>query len=193
MAPKKAAAPSKKSATKVGPAATTTSSAQRGRARTGGNSSNTRSTIKTEPEVAKKKTTPPPKPKRGKTSGGTDRKKRNSSEVDSSLFKDVQVVLQRIKNTPMRTVPADEVFERLEEVKRSPLRVNLVFKDLVREAADEEIKVVRIVEEPASKTPTGKMVPPSKRMTRSAKKVAPPSPVKGREMKLTYCTIITVF
>ncbi len=133
---------------------------------------------------------PPPPAKKGrgpsaaaerkkKDAANKKTKKRNSSDLDDSLFKDVQVVLDRIRDSPAEAVSADEVFDRLEEVKRSPLRVDLVSGDLVREAGKEGEKDKETEKQVASKTPAAKKKIASKRVTRSCKKVAPPSPVKG--------------
>ncbi len=112
-------------------------------------------------------------------------KKRNSSELDDSLFKDVKVVLQKLEATPAKAVAPDVVFERLEEVKRSPMRVDLVCRDLIRESTDSESSEAEEAQQHEqkrkAKTPAAKKsFATAQRMTRSTKKqMPPPSPTKA--------------
>ncbi len=124
--------------------------------------------------------------------------KRNSSELDDALFKDVHVVIEKLRRrrSPVaRAVEPDEVFDRLEEVRRSPLRVQIVCEDILKESKKEEEEDKQEVE----KTPVAAVAASSKkarasaikRNTRSSRKAAPPSPVKGELQERTFfrCSI----
>jgi hypothetical protein len=70
--------------------------------------------------------------------GGKKAKKRNSGELGPDLFEDVEVVLTRLEQTPAKKLAwanPDLIFEKLEEVRRSPQRVDLVCKELVNMAS----------------------------------------------------------
>ena len=102
--------------------------------------------------------------------------------------------MDRLENTPAKALlEPNEVFERLEEVKRSPMRVQLVCRDLVKEAEEMEEQEEKPQqqeddEKKAMKTPARAKTPKrpkempadvtSKRMTRSTKK-GTPAPFKS--------------
>ena len=103
---------------------------------------------KTPARKTKEETTPPPA-------------KRNSSEYDQSMFNDVQVrsfnpidpstfflmqfrfqvVLDRLENTPAhKLADPNVVFDRLETVKRSPMRAaNMICNDVMRHIWDTRV------------------------------------------------------
>jgi len=105
-------------------------------------------------------------------------KKRNSSEIQEDLFQDVEVVLHRLKkkDLPKTKMEANVVFEMLEEVKRSPKRVDIVCGKLLEEAhqtSDDDKE-----EEAVTPKPTAKVMPVRSSRRSAAKTRAGSTPLK---------------
>ena len=95
-------------------------------------------------------------------------KKRLAENAEPDLTRDVQVVVERLENTPgykKILVNREEVRQRLEAVRTSPLRVQIVCDSLA--------------EEDATKSPP--KTPKSSRTTRGAIKRSTPHPNQGSD------------
>jgi len=112
--------------------------------------------------------TPPEAKKTASNTKEKASKKRNSGELGDDLFQDVEVVLTRLdSNSPAKELAnsyPDLVFEKLEEVRRSPKRVELVCQQLINEASTQNQSRQAT---PANKTQKARPV-----LTRSARKSA---------------------
>lgn len=92
-----------------------------------------------------------------------------------SVVKDVEIVLEKLENTPAAKalLKPEDIFDRLEQVAKSPKRVEIVCKQILNESkSEEEDKITEedIITPPEVVKRRTPALTTSKRMTRSAKK-----------------------
>ena len=99
----------------------------------------------------------------------TPKSKISKTPALDRIGSDVKIVLEKLENTPAAKalLQPEDIFDRLEQVSKSPKRVDIVCKQILNESKSEEEDIITPPEVAKRRTPA---LTTSKRMTRSAKK-----------------------